>query len=97
MSNKNFKHKYICVDTNGKKHHTSDLTQFCLAYKLDYSAMVNVANGYVDNYKGWDCMHYRDAIGTPIKKEKECQLKNTPLSRSSNVLNLPKRQGFLLG
>lgn len=62
MPNSSLQHKYVCIDPQNRKHFTSDLPQFCLVYKLNYSAMVNVANGYSSDHNGWDCLHYRDMI-----------------------------------
>ena len=53
---------YICYDPNGKQYKTKDLMSLCYAHHLEYSAMVNVANGYSKSHKGWLCLHYRDSF-----------------------------------
>jgi len=48
---------YTCINPFGKKYLVEDLVLFCRAYRLSFSAMVNVANGREPNHKGWSCFH----------------------------------------
>lgn len=52
---------YFCIDSSGKEYLVRDLVRFCDINSLNYSAMVNCANGWSDGHKGWKCLHFRDA------------------------------------
>lgn len=49
---------YICIDPRGKRYTVEDLPLFCKANELSYSAMVNLANNWQTEYKGWQCRYF---------------------------------------
>lgn len=52
---------YLCLEPDGKtKHYVNDLPRFCEEKGLNYSAMVNTANGWIGHYKRWRCWHWQD-------------------------------------
>lgn len=56
---RNARNVYACISPNGKTYITYDLPQFCSVEKLSYSAMVNCANAWITNHKGWKCEHFQ--------------------------------------